>query len=188
MGKLYVLMGPSGSGKTTIGREVEKILNLKFLTTLTTRQPRPGEVDSRDYDFISRELFLRLRAEGKLAEDIEHAGNFYGTTKESLVRLSQTNNNYWVALTKDAYEDYVQYVSKDNMVVIYIMVDEEIIMERMKKRGSTPEEIQKRLACYDDDLKGIEYADFIIGNEGPLQDAVRAVVNAITIYGLPKGA
>ena len=81
-GSLIILSGPSGAGKGTILSELLKNNNnLKFSTSMTTREPRPGEVDGVDYFFVSKEEFEK---EVKKGEFLEHAtvhGNYYGTLK-----------------------------------------------------------------------------------------------------------
>lgn len=79
-GHLYVIAAPSGAGKTSLLKEVmARRPNLSFSVSCTTRKPRPGEVDGRDYHFIDRAGFERLIAAGEFVEHANVFGNLYGT-------------------------------------------------------------------------------------------------------------
>ena len=86
-GNLFVISAPSGTGKTTILRQVIGHLpRLSFSISHTTRPPRAGEVNGRDYYFIGQEEFLALRERGEFLEWAEVHGNFYGTGKSAVDR------------------------------------------------------------------------------------------------------
>ena len=78
-GILYLVSGPSGSGKTTLCRQLARNGEAHYSVSCTTRPPRPGEVDGRDYNFLSREDFERDIAAGEFLEHAEVHGNHYGT-------------------------------------------------------------------------------------------------------------
>ena len=85
-GMILILSGPSGSGKSTIYKAaIGDLGGIEFSVSCTTRQPRPGEVDGRDYYFITRERFDALVAEDAFAEHAEVHGNYYGTLKSELL-------------------------------------------------------------------------------------------------------
>ena len=85
-GLILILSGPSGSGKSSIYKTaIGDLGTIEFSVSCTTRAPRPGEVDGRDYHFISREEFDRLVAEDAFAEHAEVHGNCYGTLKSELL-------------------------------------------------------------------------------------------------------
>jgi guanylate kinase len=83
---LLVVSGPSGSGKTTLCRRLADAGEAGYSISCTTRAPRPGEVDGRDYHFLSRDGFqTRVRA-GDFIEHAEVHGNFYGSLKSEVIR------------------------------------------------------------------------------------------------------
>lgn len=89
-GILLVVSGPSGSGKTTLCRRLADEGEASYSVSCTTRSPRPGEVDGRDYHFLSREEFTAKREAGEFLESAEVHENLYGTLKsEVTVRLGQ---------------------------------------------------------------------------------------------------
>ncbi len=84
-GKLVVISGPSGAGKSTICRELLRALpNSRCSVSATTRPPREGEVDGRDYHFLSRAEFDRMVAAGELLEHAEYCGQGYGTPRRAV--------------------------------------------------------------------------------------------------------
>jgi guanylate kinase len=83
-GILLVVSGPSGSGKTTLCRQLADLGEVHYSVSCTTRAPRPGEVDGRDYHFLTRETFAARLAAGDFLEHAEVHGNFYGTLKSEV--------------------------------------------------------------------------------------------------------
>ena len=82
MGKLIVISGASGVGKGTVVKEMmARRKDLYFSVSATTRPPRPGEVDGRDYYFVTREQFQKMIRRGEMLEYDEHNKNFYGTPR-----------------------------------------------------------------------------------------------------------
>jgi guanylate kinase len=87
-GRLIVVSGPSGAGKSTLIRAaLEEVPQLAYSVSATTRAPRPGEVDGRDYIFLSREEFERWIEEGRFLEWAEYSDNLYGTPEQKVEEL-----------------------------------------------------------------------------------------------------
>ncbi len=84
-GRLVVVSGPSGAGKSTLIRaSLEAVPELAYSVSATTRKPREGEVDGRDYIFLSREQFEKWIDEGRFLEWAEYSDNLYGTPEEKV--------------------------------------------------------------------------------------------------------
>jgi len=85
-GRLVVMSGPSGSGKTTIKERLRRHPDVRVAITVTTRKPREGEKDGRDYHFVSREEFLRRKTAGDFAEtnDVFGTGTLYGSLRAEI--------------------------------------------------------------------------------------------------------
>ena len=93
-GMILILSGPSGSGKSSIYKAaIGELGGIEFSVSCTTRQPRPGEVDGRDYYFIPREKFDSLVAEHAFAEHAEVHGNCYGTLKRPIEEVLAEGNS-----------------------------------------------------------------------------------------------
>ena len=87
---MLVLSSPSGAGKTTLSRLLlERIANVELSVSVTTRQPRPGETEGRDYHFIDRARFDAMVARGELLEWAEVFGNCYGTPRAPVERVAR---------------------------------------------------------------------------------------------------
>ncbi|HEX7170690.1 MAG TPA: guanylate kinase [Rubrobacter sp.] len=87
-GRLIVVSGPSGAGKSTlIKASLESVPELAYSVSATTRDPRPGEVDGKDYIFLSREEFERWIEEDRFLEWAEYSGNLYGTPEQKVEEL-----------------------------------------------------------------------------------------------------
>ena len=87
VGKVFVITGPSGVGKgTLIERLLERITELELSISATTREPRPGEVDGRDYHFLAPDEFDRRVEAGDFLEHATYSGNRYGTLREEVER------------------------------------------------------------------------------------------------------
>ncbi len=84
-GRLVVVSGPSGAGKSTLIRaSLEAVPELVYSVSATTREPRQGEVDGRDYIFLSREEFEKWIDDGQFLEWAEYSGNLYGTPEQKV--------------------------------------------------------------------------------------------------------
>ena len=90
LGKLIVLTGPSGVGKGTLMNEIlNRYPELHYSVSATTRSPRPGEINGKNYNFISRSQFEQLVTQGEFLEWAEFAGNCYGTPREAVFNQIQ---------------------------------------------------------------------------------------------------
>ena len=143
---IYCLIGPSASGKTTLIKENKDALNLGEIVSTTTRQPRAGEINGRDYNFVSKNEFNQLQ----MVEKDEYAGDYYGTSLNSIYDSINEKSGTLTAITFEGYENIKQYIKvkniKDlNVVSIFVNAPQYILEERMQERGDTQENIQKRL-------------------------------------------
>ena len=146
--QIIVLVGQIASGKTTLARYLEGC-GFERVVTYTTRQPREGEVDGKDYHFLPLDAFLTRLDYGFFAESTDYHADFghvyYGTSKESLEtpgrKVMVLNPDGVMALKSAGY----------NIFVVYLNIDQETLMRRALARGDKPAEIGRRIA--DDTLK-----------------------------------
>ncbi len=91
---MLVLSSPSGAGKTTLSKKIQQSDNsFEISVSHTTRKPRPNEVDGLDYHFVSKEKFKSLLKENAFYEHAEIFGNYYGTSKSSINKITEKKHN-----------------------------------------------------------------------------------------------
>ena len=178
-GMILILSGPSGSGKSTIYKAaIGDLGGIEFSVSCTTRQPRPGEIDGRDYYFISHEKFNALVAEHAFAEHAEVHGNCYGTLKSEL--LDRVRRGTDVLLDIDVQgaaqlralcSDSSEFCEACEFIFIMPPSFEEL-ERRLRARGTeTEESILRRLANAKGEMEHAHEYDHIIVND----DLARAV-------------
>jgi guanylate kinase len=172
-GTLYIVSAPSGAGKTTLCRKlIEKVPDLKFSVSYTTRRPRPGEVNDLDYTFVSRDEFRKLIDQGGFLEWAEVHGELYGTSRKPTETL--TENGYDVILDIDTQGAMQLKKEHENGIYIFILPPSfNVLKERLRKRMTDSEaEIGKRLKRAIDEIKTYPAYDYVIIND-ILEDALR---------------
>lgn len=185
-GMILILSGPSGSGKSTIYKAaIGDLGGIEFSVSCTTRQPRPGEVDGRDYYFITREKFDALVAGNAFAEHAEVHGNCYGTLKSEL--LDRVRRGTDVLLDIDVQgaaqlralcADSSEFCEACEFIFIMPPSFEEL-ERRLRARGTeTEESILRRLANAKGEMKHAHEYDHIIVNDD-LGRAVREFTDLI---------
>jgi len=183
-GNLIVYSGPSGVGKGTILKpllypEGELVLSV----SATTRAPRVGEVDGREYHFVSRERFIEMIASGDMLEYAEYNGNFYGTPKSFVERQRELGRDVVLEIeTKGAFQ--VKKLCPDAVMVFIMPPSYKELKSRLVSRGTeTPEQISGRLSAALGEIRLAEDYDFVIVNND-LEDARRQLMQAINSAGL----
>ena len=147
MGKLLILIGPSCSGKTAIKKQLISMFPIKFkpLITVTTREPRQGELHGKDYYFLSEDEFNWQIHKENFVENTEYAGMKYGVLKETIDDIKNHHSFIVAAMDLNGVKKMEQYLGKQNVVSVYVNVSEQTIIDRMKNRCSSKAEIQKRI-------------------------------------------
>jgi guanylate kinase len=165
-GLLVVVSAPSGTGKTTICKEVLKIVpELRFSISCTTREPRKGEKDGRDYHFISREEFEERISGGDFVEWAENHGHLYGTLKKDVESLVKEGHDILFDVDpRGAKKLKSQY---DNAVFVFILPPSiDILKERLKKRGSEKDAVMKaRFERAFKEIREVVWYDYAIFND-----------------------
>lgn len=143
-GALFVISGASGTGKSTLlSRVFKELPGLEFSVSATTRPARPGELDGREYHFVSRERFLQLGAEGALLENAEVYGNFYGTPRAPVQAALLEGRS--IVLDIDTQGAAQVRKAMPEAVTIFILPPSiEAIQARLLSRGSDPPEVVAR--------------------------------------------
>ena len=165
-GLLIVISAPSGTGKTTLCHMLlEEFPNMEFSISYTTRKPRPGELNGRDYFFVDRKTFERMIEEGDFLEWAEVYGNLYGTSKSQVLKALKEGKD--ILLDIDTQGALQVKKNFPEAVLIFILPPSLKELERrLKKRGTDDEEtIKKRLQIAREEIrKALEY-DYIVVND-----------------------
>ncbi len=147
-GKLVVLSGPSGVGKTTIVSEVRRRTGVLFSVSATTRKPRPGEADGKDYYFVDHEEFRRMIDAGKFLEwaEVFGLGQYYGTPADPVKQAVASGKT--IVLDIDVQGGLqVAKAMPDATFVLILPPDDATLEKRLRGRGTEDEAtVQKRLA------------------------------------------
>jgi len=164
-GILFVVSAPSGAGKTSLCRAItDSLEQLNHSVSYTTRKPRPGEIDGRDYYFVSQERFQEMIKAGDFAEWAEVHSNHYGTSRRVLDEVIAKGIDVILDIdTQGAEQIKPKY---GNAVFIFIMPPSlEILEERLRNRRSDDEnEIRKRMRRALEEIKDYTMYDYIIVN------------------------
>jgi|SRR3989338_7190591 len=177
--KLIILSGCSGAGKTTIYDEVrKKNVSISRVVTYTTRNKREGETDGKDYWFVSREQFLKMRSNAELLESSEVYGKFYGSKKEDVERL--LNDGKTIMMIVDVLGALALKKLMPQAVLVFVRVaDGDELERRLMERGKdSEEEIRKRRKISEEELGYIDQFDVVVDNED-LEEAVAKVIEVI---------
>jgi len=165
-GTLFVVSSPSGGGKGTIIRHVlEDVGNLSYSVSYTTRAPRQGEIDGREYFFVGRETFNEMVAAGEFLEWACVHGNLYGTAKSQVIE--ETNAGADIILEVDVQgAASVRQLLMDSVSIFILPPSYEVLKQRLITRGTdSPEELAIRLRNAPDELKQYSAFDYVIIND-----------------------
>ena len=149
-GLLIVLSGPSGVGKGTVRKLVfeDESLNLAYSISMTTRSPRMGEEDGKDYFFVSKDYFEKAIENNELLEHARFVGNYYGTPKAYVEKLREEGKNDFLEIEVEGAKQVLsQYKEDDGVLSIFLLPPSlEELEKRIRGRRSEPEDvIQERL-------------------------------------------
>ena len=172
-GILIVVSGFSGVGKGTLMKQlVHSYDNYALSVSMTTRQPRPGESDGKEYFFVSREVFEKTIAENGLIEYANYCGNYYGTPKEYVEKQVEKGKDVILEIEiQGALKVREQFPTALLLFVMPPSAQE--LKKRLEGRGTeTKEVIDKRLKRATEEAEGIENYDFIVIND-KLEECVK---------------
>ena len=183
-GRMVVISGPSGSGKSTICRKLLEDPRVVFSVSATTRRMRQGEVDGRDYVFLSREEFKRRVEHGDFIEHAEVYGNMYGTLREPMLRALAAGKVFLLEIDVQG-ANQLRALGEPGTYVFIAPPDFEELRRRLKGRGSeTPEMLERRLHKAEDEWRERVKYDHVIVND----DVERAVGEIRKILSLDRPA
>ena len=165
-GILIVLSGFSGAGKGTLMKELMKTYdNYALSISMTTRNPRPGEQDGREYFFSSREAFEEKIAQNGLIEYAEYCGNYYGTPKDYVEEQLAAGKDVILEIEIQGMRKVKQMFPQ--MLPLFVTPPSaEELARRLRGRGTETEEvISKRLMTAISESEGMEDYEYIVVND-----------------------
>lgn len=176
-GVLFVFSGPSGVGKGTLKAKLfeEFADRIAYSVSATTRGPREGEVDGKDYFFISRQEFERRVKNNEFLEHAEFAGNCYGTPRAYVEKLLDSGMN--VVLEIDVQGALQVMKSMPECVSVFILPPSfEELEHRLRGRGTeTEEKVRERLETAKRELPYAPQYDYQIVNGGDIEAAYQSL-------------
>ena len=180
-GLLVVLSGPSGSGKDTI---LERLLaidkNIVKSVSATTRPSRIGEINGKDYFFISEQDFCNAISDEKLLEYTNYCGNYYGTLKNLVEDLQNNQKDVILKIEVDGAKQ-IKEKCPDSLRIFILPPSMETLKDRLSKRGTeTAENLEKRLNRARDEIKFSSEYDYIVVNDDVDKCAqnISSIINA----------
>jgi guanylate kinase len=164
-GTLFVVSAPSGAGKTTLCREIRlRLPDLAYSVSVTTRAPRPGEIDGADFRFVDEAEFRAMLARGELAEWATVHGNLYGTRARAIEEALAAGRDVLLDIdTQGAAQLRARYA--DAVLIFILAPSVKELEQRLRERRSDAEaEIQRRLVRAREEIALWRRYDYLVVN------------------------
>ncbi|MFN2299981.1 MAG: guanylate kinase [Anaerolineales bacterium] len=188
---LVVLSGTAGSGKDSVVRRMqERGIPFEFIVTCTTRPPRPGEENGRDYFFVSDPEFQELIRRGDLLEHAEVYGHQYGNSKTRVRQALAAGRDALLRIDVQGV-DTIRRKCPEAVTIFLAASSEEELTRRLRKRGSeTAEQVALRLRAAREEMRRIPDFDYVVINaDGKLDatvDTIAAILRAEHARAIPR--
>jgi guanylate kinase len=166
-GLLLVISSPSGAGKTTLTRRLlERDSNLTMSVSVTTRARRPGEIDGKDYYFISMEKFKAMRDGGELLEWAEVFGNCYGTPKAPVQKSLSAGRDVLFDIDWQGTQQLAQVMADDLVSIFILPPSAGALRDRLVSRAQdSMVTVAKRMAEAGNEISHWDAYDYVIIND-----------------------
>jgi guanylate kinase len=174
-----ILSSPSGGGKTTIARRLMALRSdVGYSVSCTTRLPRAGEVDGKDYYFLSTGEMMAARERGEFAESAEVHGKMYGTLRREVDRVLGSGKHVLMDIDVQGAQQFVKAFPR-SVLVFVLPPSVNVLMTRlMARKTESREALRVRLTSALKELQAIEAYDYVVVNDN-LDHAVAAVSSII---------
>jgi guanylate kinase len=181
-----ILSSPSGGGKTTIAhRLLVERGDVGYSVSCTTRPPREGEVQGKDYHFLSHDDFVRGQNASEFAESAEVHGHLYGTLRAEVTRVLTSGRHVIMDIDVQGARQFA--AAFPSSVLIFVLPPSaDVLVDRLRMRGTEdPESLIRRFKSAKDELKAIDLYQYVIVND-EIDSAVAAVSSIINAEGLRR--
>ena len=178
-GLLIVVSGPAGSGKGTVNAKLLESDEYAFSVSATTRAPRPGEINGKNYHFITKEEFESRIANGEMLEYTCYCGNYYGTPRKEAEEVLASGKNLILEIEVDGA---MQIKQKFPDAVLIMLLPPSYAEQEKRLRGRATESEEKILARLAQAKVEIEYLpqyDYVVYNEDGAAQACAEQIHAI---------
>lgn len=183
-GRMLVVSGPSGSGKSTICKRLLEDARVEFSISATTRAPRSGEVDGRDYHFVDKTRFRAMIERGEFIEWAEVHGNLYGTPRAPMERALADGRLFLLEIDVQGGAQ-LKALGLPGVYVFIAPPDLDSLRARLVRRGTdTPEVVERRMAKAAEEMRAKERYDHVVVN----RELESAVAEVRALVGLGKTA
>jgi guanylate kinase len=181
-----ILSSPSGGGKTTIAKQLlASRSDLGYSVSCTTRLPRAGEVDGKDYYFLSTGEMLAARERGEFAESAEVHGRMYGTLRREVERVLGSGRHVIMDIDVQGAQQFVKAFPR-SVLIFVLPPSANVLMTRlMARKTESREALRVRLASALKELQAIDGYDYVVINDS-LDHAVSAVSSIIDAEALRR--
>lgn len=180
VGQLFILSAPSGAGKSTLLQKVfREVSGIGFSVSHTTRLPRSGEVEGREYYFVSEERFRSMISGNAFLEYAEVHGNYYGTSREAVTSLLRKGEDVFLDIDVQGARILRERDDISEISIFLAPPSVEELEKRLRARGSDSDAtIALRLANARTELQAVDEYDYLVVNEN-LDDAVRMLAGIV---------
>jgi len=161
-----ILSAPSGVGKTTIAKAIlARRKDIGYSVSCTTRQPRPGEIQGKDYYFISRTEFLTKREKGDFAESAEVHGNLYGTLRSEVLKVLESGRHVLMDVDVQGAVQFMR-VFPQSVTIFVLPPSAEVLLERLRMRKTeSAQELADRLQSALQELQSVDEYEYVVVND-----------------------
>ncbi|HEY3744896.1 MAG TPA: guanylate kinase [Gemmatimonadaceae bacterium] len=181
-----ILSSPSGGGKTTIAHKLLSLRkDLGYSVSCTTRPPREGELDGRDYHFLPVEKFKRGQDAGEFAESAEVHGHLYGTLRAEVARVLSSRRHVIMDIDVQGAQQF-SAAFPESVLIFILPPSADALIERLTARGTEDaKSLIRRFRSAKEELKSIDLYEYVVVNDR-IDSAVAAISSIIDAEALKR--